>query len=197
MHSRRVCRRHMRRATALFTFLALAACSLGVPLPVRVEKSAVEPYPCQNCACGCANAEMCWRNCCCFSNEQKIAWASKNGVTPPAYVLAATKKPDCCKSNSSLATCCCSKPKKSCCQKQTSTASKNIGNSKPVISNVIILQALRCHGLTSLLTSLPPVVISDGDEIDFHPIPAGTVFIVASHYVFPLFGPDSPPPQLS
>lgn len=34
------------------------------------------------------SANECWRHCCCFSLEEKIAWAVQNDVVPPDEVLA-------------------------------------------------------------------------------------------------------------
>ena len=63
------------------------------PLPQNSqEKDSSEPFPCQNRPCGCRSAEQCWKKCCCFDNDQKIAWAKANNVKVPGYVLAAAKK---------------------------------------------------------------------------------------------------------
>jgi hypothetical protein len=45
------------------------------------------------------NLEDFWRNCCCYSNAEKLAWAEANGVWAPDFVreaaLRETKKPSC------------------------------------------------------------------------------------------------------
>ncbi|MCG8448000.1 MAG: hypothetical protein MI725_00280 [Pirellulales bacterium] len=194
--TRRLRRRRMRRAAALVTVLALVTCSLGVPLPLRVEKAPEVPYPCQGCSCGCVNAEMCWQNCCCFSHEQKLAWAEKNGITPPPYVLAAAKQRACCRDKATAT--CCTQPKRSCCSGRATCCSAAGAGPRPAATSVVLFQALRCRGLTSLLTSLPPSVVRSGtDPVEFQPQPAGTVVILDVHYTSPCSGPEPPPPQFS
>ncbi len=71
-------------------YLALA---VGFPLPEGPRSDSVsEPFPCQRHACGCRTADHCWRSCCCMTMREKLAWARKNGVTPPDFVLAEAKR---------------------------------------------------------------------------------------------------------
>lgn len=83
-----------RRLTSLFVLMGV--CASLVPLPLFNEsaggKDLSTPFPCQHRACGCRNAEQCWKRCCCFSNSQKVAWARKQRLTPPDYVVAAARK---------------------------------------------------------------------------------------------------------
>jgi hypothetical protein len=76
-------------AASLVGFLAAV---IGIPIwnPYCGPngKDLTKPFPCQHRVCGCQNAESCWRGCCCFSNQEKLAWAKKAGVTPPGYVAA-------------------------------------------------------------------------------------------------------------
>jgi hypothetical protein len=96
--------------------MAVAICSVGVPLPAQSVKKSGDPFPCQHCACGCKDAESCWRNCCCHTNREKLAWAKRNGVKPPAFVVAAARRESCCENT----------PAKACCKsaeaEQTSLA---------------------------------------------------------------------------
>ncbi|MEZ6132276.1 MAG: hypothetical protein R3C59_26745 [Planctomycetaceae bacterium] len=71
--------------------LAVGCCAMWVPVPQisSPEKDRSEPYPCMDRPCGCASAEQCWKKCCCFTNQQKVAWAERNGVKVPEYVVAA------------------------------------------------------------------------------------------------------------
>jgi hypothetical protein len=61
----------------------------GIPVVRVARKDRSRPYPCQDHPCGCASADECWHHCCCFSNKQKLVWASQHGVTPPDFVVAA------------------------------------------------------------------------------------------------------------
>ncbi len=70
---------------SLFAFLVAAA---GVPLPRIQIKSSATPFPCQFRPCGCSNADSCWRACCCFTDEEKLAWSREHGVEVPQFLLA-------------------------------------------------------------------------------------------------------------
>ena len=76
---------------AVAILLAVGCCAIWVPVPqVRSpEKDRSEPYPCMDRPCGCSSAEQCWKKCCCFTNQQKIAWAERTGVKVPEYVVVA------------------------------------------------------------------------------------------------------------
>lgn len=48
----------------------------------RVAKVHSVPFPCQNRPCGCRSADSCLSKCCCFTAEQKVAWAQMHGHGP-------------------------------------------------------------------------------------------------------------------
>jgi hypothetical protein len=67
--------------------LALAAylvAAVGIPVTKNPGKDRSQPFPCQDHACGCRTAADCWHHCCCFSPEEKLAWARSHHVEPPA-----------------------------------------------------------------------------------------------------------------
>jgi hypothetical protein len=71
--------------------LALAGYLLavaGFPVPLRPAKDLSRPFPCQNHRCGCLSADDCWHHCCCFSSQERLAWARKHEVVPPPVVRA-------------------------------------------------------------------------------------------------------------
>ena len=86
--SRQLRSRVRRSATAILLIAGYLAGTIGFPLPARVSKDKSQPFPCQDHACGCQNAEECWRHCCCFTNEEKLAWARDHNVRPPEYVAS-------------------------------------------------------------------------------------------------------------
>jgi hypothetical protein len=93
----------------------MALTLVGMPVVSRVEKDTSVPFPCQHHACGCRNADACWKSCCCLTQTQKLAWAARNKVLVPVYATQALAKPakSCCSTAgqcSSKQT--CSKPKK-------------------------------------------------------------------------------------
>jgi len=79
------------RSSVVFCLAALyLVLAVGVPLGVPGPSSS-ERFPCENCSCGCSTAEQCWQNCCCFSPAERLAWAEREGVTPPVSVAVKTK----------------------------------------------------------------------------------------------------------
>jgi len=72
------------------------SCALIVPMPQMVPASSgkdlSEPFPCQNRPCGCNSADQCWKQCCCFNNREKVAWANKNAVSLPGFVVKAANE---------------------------------------------------------------------------------------------------------
>ncbi|MBL9095123.1 MAG: hypothetical protein JNL96_28150 [Planctomycetaceae bacterium] len=148
---------------ALANYLVLA---LGIPLPAAAPVvkpgSDATPFPCQAHRCGCVSAESCWKSCCCFSHEEKLAWARLNGVTPPAYVIAAAEarpahtrspvKKACCSSvpRAGAKSCCSAGPEPkaavSCCE--TATHGETAATPAPAakVAWVSYIDVRRCRG---------------------------------------------------
>lgn len=65
---------------------------VGLPVGVRGLDSGVSDragaFPCQDSSCGCVNATRCWDRCCCRTDVEKMQWAVRNGVYPPAFFMA-------------------------------------------------------------------------------------------------------------
>ncbi|MDC0935495.1 hypothetical protein OAS39_04345 [Pirellulales bacterium] len=128
--------------------------------------------------CGCQDAATCWDSCCCKTDQEKIAWARDNGVTPPDFLLARVGGP------TQRASCCATKgrtPKNSRCLQQApraaaasaggraKTCCASRGTDRPTApperleqthgTPVLLSFALRCHGLgwnaTLVLPALP------------------------------------------
>ena len=191
-------RRRLQRVVSLFVVLALVICSLGVPLPMRVEEPVSEPYPCQNCGCGCPDAETCWRECCCYTQEEKIAWAKENSVLPPAFVLAQLSRKASAKTAKTPGSC-CSSVARTCCDGSSSCCSDKANCEAAQMEELFVLafQVLRCRGLTSSLTSLPPSILPMGKElVEFQSPLLATVVPIENLYSSPSQEIEPPPPQL-
>jgi hypothetical protein len=159
----------LSRLHRLSIWLAVAAVtigSLGVPISAQRAVSSGAPFPCQNCPCGCTDAETCWRNCCCFTNAQKVAWAERNDVEVPIYVVAAARReqakaPACTVAGSA----CCAK-RSACCDQQTGAcadgACEHGGEATRTASSdgktVLLICALKCRGISVSVGLLPPSV---------------------------------------
>ena len=161
--------RHRRRkfsslAVSVATLLAVVYGTCGLPISAGTARRSSERFPCENCPCGCSDAATCWRQCCCMSNQQKLAWARKNGVAPPAFVLAASDRErldhdvaeSCCATHDhgALPPCCRAKakPLPPCCLAKASRASA------PRTKLVLLISAMKCKGLSLSPAHLPPAL---------------------------------------
>jgi hypothetical protein len=118
------------------TFLVLVCfCAATLPFPVAsveiLDKANSQPFPCQNCPCGCKTAEQCWSGCCCYTPAERFAWAERNGVTPPSYAVRPSRNDTAMDSSSSHSrngkfakeiNFVCSTPQKACCTKHSCKA---------------------------------------------------------------------------
>lgn len=170
--ARQIWRRMRGRVVGAATLAAVAACAVGVPMPTSVFKPhSDQRYPCEHHACGCVDATACWRDCCCMSHGQKLAWAQREGVTPPAFLAAlaareiiaekADSKPKC-------SHCCEAKP-----QVERDAACANDAGAVPErpprgLGFVMLHEAMKCRGLTVSVSLLPPSLPACADR--FEPI---------------------------
>lgn len=81
----------LKRALCGGVLLLYLIASLGLlPSPDLLSRwfgyAISEPFPCQSHSCGCATAQQCWTSCCCYTPHQRLAWAVRNGITPPSSV---------------------------------------------------------------------------------------------------------------
>ena len=76
-----------RRGGAALAMSAYLLAIVGFPVWQPAGKTS-ERFACQSRRCGCRTAEQCWNSCCCFTLEQRIAWARANNAEIPANVLA-------------------------------------------------------------------------------------------------------------
>ena len=198
-------RSRRQRVTTLVTTAALIACTVGVPMPrVKVEKDSTEAYPCQDCGCGCVSAEMCWRNCCCYSQQEKLAWAEKNGVVPPKFVVKAARAEMILAAAKAQGGSCCSQKQATCCQQDSSccvqpTCCQQSDKPQPEetqFETVMLLQVLRCQGLGAhwvfALYYLPVEVATP--ELDL--LPLESVEMRSPIFISFSTPPGTPPPQI-
>lgn len=148
--------RFQNRLTAILATLTMAIGAVGVPIPSGRKQSG-ERFPCEGSLCGCNDAAACWDHCCCHTNQERLRWAAENGVTPPAFVVAAAKRegetghPHACCEASKANSCCESPAKHDCCETEPA---------KP-LRVVSLVSALKCRGLTASIGYLPPSLPPD------------------------------------
>jgi hypothetical protein len=85
----------LRRITTWCLILGYALVASGIPLPfgggtpsqdpavareTLAGKDRSRPFPCMDKPCGCATAEQCFKNCCCHTPAQRLAWAKAHDV---------------------------------------------------------------------------------------------------------------------
>lgn len=85
--------RRLKRCATLLAACGFVLQSLGVSVPAGYEAADLSPFPCQGHRCGCRTAEQCWRECCCFTVQQRLVWAQSHGITPPEHLVAVAAVP--------------------------------------------------------------------------------------------------------
>jgi hypothetical protein len=176
---------------AALALTSVVACSLALPLPVPATKPGATPFPCQHHACGCRDAESCWRSCCCLTTQEKLAWAERHGVKPPKFVLSAANdgpetKAACCSHKCGLAT----------AEQKHATDDTPSSPSRSPNGAVLLIMALKCRGIHVSVSLMPPSLPVDlggfADEwVYFYsaPIPGPVL------YDPPLQAVATPPPD--
>lgn len=157
---------------------------LPLPLPELITLNN-ERFPCEKCACGCSTARHCWTACCCHTPAQRMAWAKRNGVTPPPYAIVddepnADQVVDKAgRSGNDLPSCCSKKePAKAdalpnCCQKKESVK-------ELIVSRyVVLIEALKCRGVRPGLGSLGWVIMQPPMAIGAPSSPL--LFVIVHH----------------
>lgn len=98
----------LRNIIVMLTLVSHLMATFGFPVPTPSSRKSTDgvPYPCQSRPCGCLSSEQCWSgDCCCFTLQEKLAWAEAHGVEPPEHVRKwvelrksppATPKKSCC-----------------------------------------------------------------------------------------------------
>ena len=74
----------LRHVVAAAALLGQVVAAVGAPVPSRAlaNKSASVPFPCLGHPCGCSTSEQGWAgDCCCFTLEEKLAWADARDIT--------------------------------------------------------------------------------------------------------------------
>lgn len=197
----------LRRIITGVALLAYLASVWGFPMPTVGMVDASTPFPCQHHRCGCQSADQCWRNCCCFTPEQRIAWARENHVTIPAEVqlaLAAEmdehashedhEHADCCSDHHTGGAGC--HDKASAEPESHACAKCGVLEGKSGVTWVLGIEARKCRGLSTQWiaagASLPLQILSLW-EFDWTPV--GQVMSTTDPLCSIAFAPSVPPPR--
>jgi len=133
---------------------------VGVPLPSYPGKDLTRPFPCMDRACGCPDAEHCWRHCCCFTKHEQLAWAHEHHVIPPPEFVEALADEDGHEHESTPGSVAAKSAHGACChagQALTKCEKPAAGPSAPPGHAMIVVlseQFRQCHGLAPLWSVL-------------------------------------------
>jgi hypothetical protein len=134
----------LMRVVAWLSLALYLAAAAGLPVPVATTADSGELYPCAGHVCGCSSAEHCWRQCCCYTPREKLAWAERHGVTPPDYAEKAA-------------------PRSCCGQKHDHAEHDHVPEqqeaSEATITWQLAIQARRCGGQADNWLMIPPGVM--------------------------------------
>lgn len=212
-----ICHNLARRSVALAVLLAILMSV--VPIPTGSGRSNSKDrsasFPCQNRPCGCRTAEQCWKRCCCFTNSQKLAWASANSVHAPAFVVAAAKqerhvtfekKKSCCHlsgdANAIVKNCQTDglePAKRECCQKAPDRQSEPVQSFPIPINNFVVgVFAEKCHGHNSIWNSLPWSILPEcASTLSTVPLDLDPLLPVSDFAISLTERPPVPPPRFA
>ncbi|MDA0833827.1 MAG: hypothetical protein O2955_09745 [Planctomycetota bacterium] len=198
----------------LISLCAIAALLVGiVPLPLDssppVAKDTSKPFPCQNHRCGCRSADQCWKKCCCFTNQQKLAWAKKHRVALPEFVIAAANREQ--TSETTSPPLCHSQAKQTCQSGKSGHRAKGVSPSvshasespanrltdaQEDVTFVVGLLAQRCRGESTFWNSLPWTILPPAMTISARPEkPIDTWSLTSDESVDVSQRPPVPPPR--
>lgn len=196
-----------RQVLAVVAVVAHLFAATGAPVPsprgAAAGKSSVA-YPCSDHACGCLTAVQCWAgDCCCFTLEQKLAWADARGVSPPEHVRPevearkarnhAKPKKLCCSSEHEA----CEIPAaKTCCEKDDEPAPTDDSSLSVRWVSGAFHQKCRGQtpaGLLELDPAVPPTLNAGRPA---KPEPERFARVPAPAPVFTCEVPPTPPPRL-
>lgn len=154
-----------RRLTSLAVLLAIVWSFVPLPVPSQppVGKDLSRPFPCQNRPCGCRSADQCWKQCCCFTHSQKVAWARTNGVAIPDFVVTAARDEANALAGQQLASACCQSPPREAGRSARCTHTSGGARRqccRQAGPRVITVAALSCQGHDWQWFSLPWIVAS-------------------------------------
>ena len=169
--------RRIKRLLLTGWFLGVA---VGLPLEVRLPVTKVvgsteaKRFPCETRPCGCATADRCWKKCCCHSLSSRLAWARREGVTPPQHAItageAAGLDTTCWDKTPSPARVALGKStgdevsrQRTDCQKKLCHTESSAKIKLLTFKPVIVLHAIACQGMTSdgtflVATPLPTAI---------------------------------------
>jgi hypothetical protein len=199
-----------RRAVCAFLLGAYIVTAAGIPLPLASGPVKTrELFPCAMTRCGCDSAERCWRSCCCHSLAERLAWARRNGVRPPAFAVAQARAAgiylsllaDTGAADERPGSCCMADrlPKKpACCAKNQITTNANESNRAAGDDHIVGWRALACRGqAVQWLAAVPTLIVPPRGIVNDLPLIERRAPAVSEAATSVPHAPDVPPPEVA
>ena len=228
----------MRPLLTWLAILGYGVLALGLPLPagmgpmgapagldaagVIATKDRSVVFPCMNSPCGCASADQCFRECCCTTLAERLAFARRHRLdtaliaTLEARMLGAgelaERKPQgaCCASDHAAQNCCELQPKsqapsaaaeKNCCEDAV-TAESIEADPAPIVEGgrvrqVTLRAMLACKGIVTSWLAVGGAPPTPRFEITGLLPPQAWVELLDESGEDPLLVPVPPPPRVA
>jgi hypothetical protein len=168
------------------------ASAAGVPLPAPSLPRNGERFPCENHRCGCSSAQQCRDSCCCYSRDQKLAWARDNGVPLPVAADSwhATRQRDVAHDHRACAGCCPG-------ERVASPPEPQLPEGSDQPTSVVGLAARHCQGLgTNWLSAMPALPPAEPVACGSAPVPTSWMPLTHQTTATLRLAPPIPPPRL-
>ena len=229
----------MRSLLTWLAILGYGVLALGLPLPAGMRsggaipaidatgliaaKDRSVPFPCMNSPCGCASAEQCFRECCCTTVGERLAFARRHRLDADLIAslearmkgdaeLAERKprKSSCCSGDRAATNCCTSQESpgvaeaaapESCCDAPPASDSGNACPAPAVAEGrprLVTLQAmLACKGIVASWVAVAGAPPTPRFEITGLLPPRDWVELLDVAGESPLLVPVPPPPKVA
>jgi hypothetical protein len=199
-----------RRYLCALLLGAYVLTAVGIPLPLPGGPVKIgDAFPCAMNRCGCDSAERCWRSCCCHTLAERIAWARRNGVRPPAFAIAQARAArielalfaEVCDAAQQTANCCAADrltKKPACCAERQAVPRTEESNRSGKDDHIIGWRAMACRGHSMhWLAAVPTLVVPPSEPLNDLLLvsrigPAGSEVAAGVPDA-----PDVPPPKLA
>jgi hypothetical protein len=229
----------MRPLLTWLAILGYGVLALGLPLPAGMGQKGASPgldaagtiaakdrsvpFPCMNSPCGCASADQCFRDCCCTTLAERVAFARRHRLdadlvaTLEARMTGGGELADrklqgsCCAASDRAAKSCCEseqKPdssaaqaKSRCCDEGV-TAAAGDAEPVPVVAEgrprqVTLRAMLACKGLVTSWLAVGGAPPTPRFEITGLLPPRAWVELLDESGEDPLLVPVPPPPKVA
>ena len=229
----------MRPLLTWLAILGYGVLALGLPLPAGMRSSGgvpghdaagtiaakdrSVPFPCMNSPCGCASADQCFRDCCCTTLAERLAFARRHRLD--ADLVAALEarmtgggeladrkiQGSCCAVSDRAAKSCCEseqKPDSSAAQAKSRCCDEGVtadaGDAEPVPAvaegrprQVTLRAMLACKGLVASWLAVGGAPPAPRFEITGLLPPRAWVELLDESGEDPLLVPVPPPPKVA